>query len=188
METTQTYSEAPSFETIREMLSELAASQKETDRQMKESAARLDKQLSKLGSRIGDIVEHLVSPNLAEKFNELGFVFDKTHQNTVIKDKNKKTYTEIDVTLENGDKVMIVEVKTKLTIEDIKDHIERMNKVRAHADKNGDKRKYLGAVAGAVITDNERNFAFKNGFYVIEPAGETFTIKVPEGDYSIREW
>jgi hypothetical protein len=31
-------------------------------------------------------------------------------------------------------------------------------------------------------------FAMKNGFYVIEPSGETFTITVPEGIYSPREW
>jgi len=28
----------------------------------------------------------------------------------------------------------------------------------------------------------------KNGFYVIEPSGETFSITAPEGEYSPREW
>jgi predicted RNase H-related nuclease YkuK (DUF458 family) len=184
METTQTYNEAPSFESIREMLRELSASQKETDRITRENA----KYIGKMGHDFGDIAEYLVAPRLADKFNELGFVFDKLYRNTEIKSLNNNISTEIDITLENGDKVMIVEVKTKLTTEDIKDHIERMNKVRAHADINGDKRKYLGAVAGVIMTDNERNFAFKCGFYVIEPSGETFNIRVPEGDYSIREW
>jgi hypothetical protein len=28
----------------------------------------------------------------------------------------------------------------------------------------------------------------KNGFYVVEPSGETFIITAPEGIYSPREW
>jgi hypothetical protein len=117
---------------------------------------------------------------------------------TVIKDKVNNIYAQIDITLENGDKVMIVEVKSKPTTADITGHIERMEKVRAHADLRGDRRKYLGAVAGMVFNDNEKEFAMKNGFYVIEPSGETFTITEPSnlctfgtrfaGDYSPREW
>jgi hypothetical protein len=61
-----------------------------------------------------------------------------------------------------------------------------MEKVRLHAGLRGDQRKYLGAVAGMIINDNERDFALKNGFYVIEPSGETFIITPPEG--SPREW
>jgi hypothetical protein len=30
------------------------------------------------------------------------------------------------------------------------------------------------------MTDNEKEYAFKCGFYVIEPAGETFIISPPE--------
>jgi hypothetical protein len=35
---------------------------------------------------------------------------------------------------------------------------------------------------------SEKTFALKNGFYVLEPSGETFTITVPEGIYSPRKW
>jgi hypothetical protein len=83
---------------------------------------------------------------------------------------------------------MIVEVKSKPGAVDITEHIERMLKVRSHADLQNDKRKYLGAVAGMVFNDNEKTFAMKNGFYVIEPSGETFTITAPECIYSLREW
>jgi len=49
-----------------------------------------------------------------------------------------------------------------------------------------DKRKYLGAIAGMVMSDSEKTFAFKNGFYVIEPSGETFNIISPSG--KPKEW
>ena len=216
MEATQTYTEPTNAETIWAILREVTEQQKEneqrmkeTDRQMKEtdrlikenaeqqkkseremkaSARRLDKQLGKLGGRFGEMVEYMVAPNLLKKFGKLGLVFDKVYHQATIKDIKNNIITEIDITLENGDKVMIVEVKSKPNTGDITEHIERMEKVRAYADLHNDRRKFLGAIAGMVINDNERDFALKNGFYVIEPSGETFTIIAPEGDYSPREW
>jgi hypothetical protein len=198
MEAVQT----PSFESVWAMMQEnavqlekLRESQKETDRIVKETDQRLSKQLGKLGSRFGEMVEYMVVPNLINKFHELGFVFEKAYRDTVIKDTTNNIYAQIDITLENGDKVMIVEVKSKPTTTDITDHIDRMEKVRAHADLHNDNRKYLGAIAGMVFNDNEKTFALKNGFYVIEPSGETFIITEPsnlrtqfDGDYSPREW
>jgi hypothetical protein len=157
-------------------------------REMRESAERLDKQLGKLGNRFGEMVEYMVVPNLISKFHDLGFVFEKAYQNATIKDKTNNIYAEIDITLENGDKVMIVEVKSKPTTEDVIEHIERMQKVRQHGDLHGDKRAFLGAVAGMVFNYNVKQFALKNGFYVIEPSGETFIITAPEDIYSPREW
>jgi len=81
---------------------------------------------------------------------------------------------------------MVVEVKSKPTTDDITDHIERMEKLRIHADMINDNRKYLGAIAGMVMSDSEKTFAFKNGFYVIEPSGEKFDITAPEG--KPKEW
>jgi len=63
-----------------------------------------------------------------------------------------------------------------------------MRKVRLHANLHGDRRKYLGAIAGMVFNAHEKAFAMKNGFYVIEPSGETFAITAPHGEYSPQEW
>jgi hypothetical protein len=132
------------------------------------------------------MVEYMVLPNLVDKFHELGFEFTKAYPEAEIKDKKNNILAEIDITLENGDKVMIVEVKSKPNIQDVKDHIERMKMVRLHADLHGDKRKYLGAVAGMVIKDNVQDFILKTGFYLIEPSGETFKI-IPPLDKP-KEW
>jgi hypothetical protein len=184
METLQTQKEDTSLEAIQAILRNVAKQQEETARQMKET----NKKISELGGRFGEMVEYMVMPNLLAKFAELGFEFETAYHSKVIKDTKNKIFTEVDITLENGDKVMIVEVKTKPTIDDIKYHLERMVKVRAYADLHNDKRKFLGAIAGMVINDNEREFALKSGFYLIEPSGETFIITVPEGEYSTREW
>ena len=176
-------------------MQELRESQRETERQikeyvkeMKESATRLDKQMGSLGNRFGEMVEYMVLPNLLDKFRELNFVFTKAYPHAVIRDRNNKAIAEADITLENGDKVMLVEVKSKLTTEDISGHVERIKKFRAHADERNDKRKYMGAVAGIVMNEDEKEFAFKTGFYVVESSGETFNILKPESPYSVAEW
>jgi hypothetical protein len=108
------------------------------------------------------------------------------YPNAKIADKENNIFTEVDAFLENGDKVMIVETKTKPSIDDINDHVERMEKLRKYADLRNDRRKYTGAVAGVVFGDSEKNYALKKGFYVIEPSGDTFNITTPEN--SPREW
>jgi hypothetical protein len=162
--------------------------QKETQREMKESAARLDRQLGKLGNRFGEMVEYMVMPNLVKKFREMGFGFTEAYPHAVIEDRENNIFTEVDITLRNGEQVMIVEVKSKPTTEDITDHVNRMEKIQTHSKLHGHNQQFFGAIAGMVFNENEKKFALKNGFYVIEPAGETFTIIVPEGIYSPKEW
>jgi hypothetical protein len=80
---------------------------------------------------------------------------------------------------------MAVEVKTELTIEDIKDHGKRLEILRGYADAHQDHRIYLGAVAGGVLNDSVRGYALKTGFYVIEPSGDSAIIKAPD---TVKVW
>ncbi|MDR2070178.1 MAG: hypothetical protein LBP81_01990 [Treponema sp.] len=169
------------------MLKEMGA---ETDRWMKETALQMketDKKIGRLGSRLGEVIENLMSPKLHEKFEELGFSFTRSSRNHELKDPNKQRLAEIDVLLENGEYVLAVEVKTHLRTEDVQDHVKRMGILRRVADEQQDKRKYLGAVAGAVIDQEVTAYAEKTGFYVIVPSGETVDIEVPAG-FKPRIW
>jgi hypothetical protein len=159
MATTEAPIEGLTFEKVWEALME-------TREQMKVT----DKRVGELTNRFGEMVEHMVLPNLVTKFDELGFTFTKANR-TTIKDKVNDIFTDVDAFLENGDKVMIVETKTKPRIEDIDYHIERMEKLRRYADLRNDKRVYLGAMAGVVFGQSEKTYALKKGFYVLEPAG-----------------
>jgi len=194
----QVHVEHPSFETVWAILQEvgkkqeeLAESQKDTDRLMKETYRQMkdtDRRLGKLGNRFGDMVEDMVLPCLVKEFRKLGFVFTEACPNIEIDDEENNILTEIDITLKNGDKVMLVEVKAKPNTNDIDEHVARMEKVRAHANRHNDNRIYLGAIAGMSLSKSVKIYALKNGFYVIEPSGEDFFITTPEGDYAPREW
>ena len=67
------------------------------------------------------------------------------------------------------------------------EHIRKMGVLRKFADKRGDRRKFLGAVAGAIMDDSVRAYALKNGFYVVEQTGDTVRIVMSEM-IKPREW
>jgi hypothetical protein len=178
------------FQETDRLIQENALQMKETDRKFQETDRRFqetDRKISKLGSRIGDLVEELIAPNILEKFNKLGYVFGKVAPNVRYGDSRGQIIAEVDILLENGDAVLAVEVKTNLTDSDVRDHVERMGKLRCYADEHGDKRRLLGAVAGAIASDAVKAFAVKNGFFVLEQSGDTVRIMVPEG-FKPREW
>ncbi|MCL2243624.1 MAG: hypothetical protein FWC03_04055 [Treponema sp.] len=155
---------------------------KETDRQIKD----INKRFGEYSNRLGEIAEYMVAPNLREKFSELEYNFQKTSKNTEVSDHQNNIFFEIDYFLENYSKAMLVEVKTKLISDHVNAHIARLEKMRKYADLHGDKRSFLGAVAGVVIPDETRKLALNNGLFVIEPSGETFKITSPDGNP--REW
>jgi hypothetical protein len=177
--------EGLTFEKVWAAIMETERQMKETDRKMKET----DRKIGELGNRFGELAEHLVRPNITEKFNALGFTFTKTSQNLVLKDKQTKRFlTEVDILLENGDIVIAVEVKAKLAQKDIEEHLERMEIIQRRAlESSNDKRRYRGALAGAIVSEAVKKYAFKAGFYVIEQSGDTVKIDIPEG-FTPREW
>jgi hypothetical protein len=209
MPVTQT-ANSPNPETIWALLQEVAKNQKETDRQMKETDRQMketdrqmketdrqmketdkqmketDKRLGKLVNRFGEVVEYMIAPNLCEKFTDFGLIFPKANSGTRVSDYINNIHFEVDVMLENGDKAMLVEVKTKLLTEHIKEHIKRLEKMRGYADLHGDKRTFLGAVAGMIITANVKEYALKQGLFLIVPSGESFNITPPTG--KPKEW
>jgi hypothetical protein len=171
---------------IRESQKELVESQKEYEQERKKDKAEFNEKLGNYINLFGDFTEYMMAPKLREKFKDFGLFFPKTSRNVRVKDENNKTILEADAMLENGDKAMMVEIKTQLTVERINKHIERLEKMRKHADLYGDKRTFLGAVAGVVVDDESREYALNQGFYLIEPEGEELIITPPNN--KPKEW
>ena len=181
------------FESVWATLDRITLRQEETDRiirenakEQKERADQLDRQMeetdrriSRLGNRIGELIEHFASPNLLEKFEEFDYEFTSISRNIIIKNKRKEHLAEIDILLEDGDYAMVVEVKSLLNKNDVIEHQQRMKIVREYADKRSDKRKFLAAVAAATVDSAAREYALESGIYVIEQTGETVRIKAP---------
>jgi len=192
MPETQT-AEKPNFDTVWAILQETTRIQKENSigieelrKSQRESRDDFNTRLGSLTNLFGDFTLGMVAPKLCEKFYDLGYDLHRAIPNYYINDKVNEIYLEIDIMLENGDKAMLVEVKTKLTTERINKHIERLEKMRKYADLHGDKRTFLGAVAGFAVTGEVKSTALQEGFYLIEPDGENFNITPPND--KPKEW
>ncbi|MCL2196630.1 MAG: hypothetical protein FWB77_03340 [Treponema sp.] len=182
IQTQPNYPKGITFEQVWASLDKLTQEQRETSQQIKE----IGKRLGDFTNSFGDVVEYMISPNLQEKFRDLGYDFQEASTKHKVRDKKNDFSFEIDVFLQNGDTAMLVEIKANLTISDINKHVLRLEKMRKYADLRGDKRRFLGAVAGIVIEDEEREYALNQGFFLIEPTGENFNITLPIG--KPKEW
>ena len=179
------------YDKVFEMFQETDRRFKETDRLMKETREQMketDRRLGHLGNRLGDFVEEMVYPGIMKKFNKLGYCFSDVSKSREINDpKTGEFLAEIDIFLENRDVALAVEVKTKPTNEDVDYHISRMELISKKAESQGDKRKYLGAIAGAIMSKETKAYAIKLGLYVLAQSGDAIKLDIPE-DFVPREW
>jgi hypothetical protein len=180
---------AAMMETNRKM-QETDRRMQETDRKMQETDRKMqetDRKIGELGNRFGELAEHLVTPNIAEKFRALGYAFTRAGPDVEFFGPDGKALTEVDVWLENGEFAMAVEVTSRLREQDVDHHAGRKALLRRYLDERGDTRKLLGAVAGAIVNAAVEQYALGQGFYVIEQSGDTVKIEAPEG-FEPRMW
>jgi hypothetical protein len=155
---------------------ELKEAMKETDRRMKE----LQKSIGELGNRFGEMAEHLVIPNIVQKFNALNYHFkDTAKERKFYNPETGRVEAEFDILLENSAYSIGVEVKTKPAEKDVAEHIKRLEFLRRYKDREGDKREIRGAIAGAIMPEHARQAALGAGLYVIEQSGDTVRIEEP---------
>jgi len=180
---------APTLEDIWRLFRENAAQQKETDRrfqeterlikenaeQLKQTERLLRKQIGDLTRRLGEFVEEMVKPAAVRLFRERGIDVHRTIRHLEATDEQLKLGIEIDVFVTNQEACVLIEVKSNLSIDDINEHLERMEKFKLLFPEYAQKKTY-GAVAGMVISENAAKYAYKKGFFVIGQTGESVTI------------
>ncbi len=164
--------------------------------QMKENSAKFDQQLansekslrSQIGDvtkRLGEFVEGMIEPAAVRLFQERGLDVHRVIPNLKIKDKNFGGI-EIDLFVSNNDSCVLIEVKSNLSIDDVNEHLERMEKFKLLFPEYAHKKTY-GAVAGMVIADNVAKYAYKKGFFVIGQQGDSAII-LNDGKFQPFSW
>ena len=189
------------FQEAAQRSQEAAQRSQETDRKFQETAeqmrktdermARTRQEISSLGSRVGEIVENMVGGDIVEQFQALGYDVNECSRNKIFGRKGSDASGEIDLLLEDGDIAILIEAKTTLKTDDVKDHIERLEKYRRHIDEKSnsiDRRKFIGAVAAASVAEHVVKFAQRNGLYVIVQAGRTVEIIAPPEGFVAKKW
>ncbi|GHT18398.1 hypothetical protein FACS1894189_6270 [Planctomycetales bacterium] len=174
-----------SFQESRQEMKERA---EQYERERKKDRAEWNRRFSEFSDRIGEIIEAMVAGDILTKFDKFGYNFTECNRRHEFRNNKLDIHGEIDLFLEDGDTAMLVEVKAKLEVEDVRRHIFRLEKFRRYADAKGDKRHFVAAVAGAAVSANTIEFAHENGMYVIVQSGEAVKILKPPKSFKVAVW
>ena len=166
---------------------QMKESQQETQKHLQVLKTELSKSIGGLGNSLGRLTESMFSAELCRKFNELGYPFN-TQANYKKFYEDRQVIAEVDSVLENGEYVMLVEIKTDLSVSDVNDHLERISTIRKYMDTHGDNRKLVGAVAGGIVSENVLKYAQKKGFYVLVQTGEAIAVADMPPGFKAQEW
>jgi len=164
------------FQKIWKLFEETDARFKETDAKFKETRATLektDKKIDALTGKWSKFVEGLVAPAVVKMFADRGIEVIGISQR--VKRSKNGDGIEIDLLAINGEYAILIEAKSTLGVDDIKEHIERLGKFAAFFPEYQD-RKVIGAVAGIDIDEGADKFGYRNGLFVIAQSGETVKI------------
>ena len=175
------------FEKVWAVIIESRKETEESFKRMEKTVADLSKNIGGLGNSLGRFTEAMFEMELWKKFTELGYTFEKQSSHVKYREYGK-VIAEIDLFLEDGDYIMLVEVKTELDNNDVNEHLDRIDKVRQYINARNDSRKIVGAVAGGIVSESTRKFAQNNGLFVITQSGESVMVAdIPPG-FKAREW
>jgi hypothetical protein len=189
----------PTLEDIWMLFRETDRQMKETDRkflqmreesdrkflQMQEESKKLDEKLTekiekvstsvgRLGSKFGYFIEEMLYPAAVRLFKERGIEVHEVHRN-VSAHRNGEGI-EVDLLVINDTVAVAIECKSTLGIDDVNEHLERLDKLKRVLPSNANKQ-VMGAVTGMIIPDNVAQYAYKKGLFVIGQTGEQLVVR-----------
>ena len=157
---------------------------------LRKQMKRTDERIGFIDSRIGELVEGMIDGNnIVNQFRNLGYNVSSNIRNETFGTQDTDTDGEIDMLLENSDVSILIEIKTKLTFGKILKHVKRLEKYRKWQNMQGTgKKRYIGAIACAIMKKETVQFAQMNGLYVIAQLGNNVEIVTPPEGFKAREW
>jgi len=179
------------FEEIWKLFAETDLRFKENEQRFKESEQRLEKlfkntdqKIDRLTGKWGRFVEGMVVPAAEKLFRERGIEINSISQR--VKRRRENEQIEIDILAIDTLYAVLIEVKSTLSVDDVKEHIERLEKFKYFFTEYKD-RKVMGAVAGIIIDEGADKYAYRNGLFVIGQTGDNVQI-LNDNKFKPKEW
>ncbi len=145
----------------------------ETERILKQQSKKTDEQIGKLGNRLGEFVEWQIRPSAVRLFKERGIEVHQLQSEVSVQRGDEGI--EIDLLVVDDTTAILIEVKSKLSQEDVDEHLERLAKFKQFMPRYQDVRA-LGAVGGMVVQKNVASYAYRKGLFVLAQSGENIVI------------
>ncbi|MBD2425015.1 hypothetical protein [Phormidium sp. FACHB-1136] len=165
----------------------MAEAKVEADRRMaklEEIAANTSREVGRLGDRWGTFVENLVEPAVLRLFQARGIDIQTTYRRA--KSTRPAARMEIDILAIDGDVAVAIEVKSRLTQQDIDDLCEKLQKFKLAFPAYASHRIY-GAVAAIEFVQDVDRYAYRKGLFVIRQCGDSVELANDES-FQPRAW
>ena len=153
-------------EEIWQILKEISKSQKEAEQRLKKAEDLFTTQWGKL-------METLVEGDLLKLLKQKNIRVDDTTMN--MKGQYQDENWEIDILASNGEEIVLVEVKTTLNLQNVKDFIYKLKKFTTWKPRYKDTKIY-GTVAYLKADQGSAQYAEKQGLFVIRATGSSSSI------------
>ena len=168
---------AESSDAFRKEMREMS---RETDKKLKQAS----ESIGRLGNKLGDFVEEMVRPAAVRLFRERGIDVHEVHQNVSVTRGDEGI--EVDLLVVNDGDVVAIECKSTLGLDDVNEHLARLEKVKRLLPSYANKR-VMGAVTGMVIADNVAQYAYRQGLFVIAQTGDQLALR-NDGAFKAKIW
>ena len=146
---------------------------KETDRILSEKFRETQKMVGNLTNSWGAFVEGIVMPSVLKIFNKRNIDIEEVYSRS--KSRKGSETMEIDIIGDNSLYVVAIEVKSKLSSENVMDFIKKLDRFKYFFPKYAGKQ-LVGAVAGITVDDSVKKLAEKKKLFIIMQKGETVEI------------
>ncbi len=147
-------------------------------------AAQANQAVNNLSSRWGRFVENLVAPAVLRLFQSRGIAVQEVYQR--VRSARGNRNLEVDILAVDDDVAVIVEVKSRLTQENIRQCLQTLEQFKSAFPHYTNYRLY-GAVAAIEIDGEVDIYAYNQGLFVIQQAGDTVEISNVK-DFIPRTW
>ena len=172
------------FRETREQMKETSKELKGIGQYIKAMSAENDKMKRETDRRIkyldnlfkgqwGKLMETLVEGDLVKLLQKRGIKIKYAITN--VESTYDSKYTEFDIIACNGEEIVVVEVKTTLTVSDVNKFITKLEKFKKWRPEYKD-RKIYGAVAYLKTNANSNVYADKKKLFVIRATGSSASI------------
>ena len=152
---------------------ETALQMQETDRRMQETDRRLKKAEGLFTTQWGKLLESLVEGDLVPLLKDRGIDVNTTYQRRT--GRRNGEHVEFDIVATNGADTVVVEVKTTLRPEDVREFLRKLS-FFAEWFQDHRRDRILGAVAYLKSDESVTRHAERQGLFVIRATGSSASI------------
>lgn len=136
-------------------------------------AAQANQAVNNLSSRWGRFVENIVAPAALRLFREQGMAVQEVYQR--VRSARGNRNLEIDILLVDDDVAVAIEVKSRLTQDDIRQVLRSLEQFKIAFPHYANYRLY-GAVAAIEIDKDVDTYAYNQRLFVIQQSGDSVAI------------